>query len=364
VPQAGLTRHALIAGATGLVGRRIAEHLHANRWRVTGLSRSLRATSRSDEATSDAVRSAYEHVPVDLNDAGNCIEKLAGLDTVTHIFYAARFDHPEGERESVEINAAMLENLVNAIESIAPGLTHVQLVHGTKYYGHMLGPLALPLTEETPRANVPNFYFVQEDFVRARAGPWSYSTARPHTFCDASPDEPRNAPLLLAVYASLMRALDRPLFFPGSEKAFHARTQFTYVPMLARAVEWMATEPRCANQSYNIVNGDNPRWSELWPVIAGYFGVEAAGPSRMRLADYVTDLEPVWQALAREHGLEPVRLQERAVWRYADYLFAPEWDIISSASKARRDGFVERVETAAMFVELFDLFRSRKIIPT
>jgi len=353
VAQESLTRHALVAGATGLVGKRIAEHLCANRWRVTGLSRNPPRARPGPCA----------YLAVDLADSRDCREKLAGLTDVTHVFYAARYDHPEGERESVGINARMLENLLDAVDGAAPALTHVHLVHGTKYYGHMLGPRELPLTEDTPRANVPNFYFVQEDLVRARAKTWSYSTSRPHTFCDASIEEPRSAPLLLAVYASLMRAVGRPLAFPGSEKAFHARTQFTYVPLLARAVHWMATEPRCANQSYNVVNGDHPRWSELWPVLAGYFGIEPAGPARVRLADYVADLEPAWQALTREHGLAAVPLAQRVLWPYADYLFAPEWDIISSASKARRDGFVDRIDTPGMFVELFDIFRSEKIIP-
>jgi nucleoside-diphosphate-sugar epimerase len=352
MPQGGLSRHALVAGATGLVGRRIAERLHDSGWRVTGLCRNP-----------PSARAPYDHMAVDLTSAADCREKLARFPGVTHVFYAARYDHPEGERESVDINAGMLGHLIDAIEPAAEGLRHVHLVHGSKYYGHMLGPLDLPLTEETPRAPAPNFYFAQEDLVKARAAAWSYSTSRPHTFCDASADEPRNAPLVLAVYASLMRALGRPLAFPGTEKAFVARTQLTYVPMLARAAIWMATEARCANQSYNVVNGDAPRWSELWPVIAEYFGVEPAGPFGVRLADYVADLGPVWETLTREHDLERVPLAQRVLWPYADYLFAPEWDIISSTAKARRDGFGETVDTPRMFLDVFDRFRAAKLIP-
>ena len=51
------------------------------------------------------------------------------------------------------------------------------------------------------------------------------------------------------------------------------------------------------------------------------------------------------------------------LWRYADYLFSPEWDIISSTAKARAAGFGESVDTARMFIELFDRFRSARIIP-
>jgi nucleoside-diphosphate-sugar epimerase len=344
-------RHALIAGATGIVGRRIAERLHASGWEVTGICR------RPPPA------SPYRLVAVDLTDAADCRTKLGALTTVTHVFYAARYDHPEGVAESVDINAAMLENLIEGIEPAARDLRHVSLVHGTKYYGHMAGPLELPLTEETPRARTPVFYFPQEDFVRSRGKAWRYSTARPHTFCDGDAAEPRNAALLIALHATLARERRIPFVFPGSEKAFHARTQFTFVPLLARAVEWMALEPRCANQSYNITNGDSPRWSQLWARFADYFGVESGPPRKMRLADQVSANENAWQSLVARHALEPCALAQRVLWPYADYLFLPEWDIISDMSKARRDGFTESLDSAGMFVDLFDRFRRDKIIP-
>lgn len=346
--------HALVAGATGIVGRRIAERLHAKGWDVTGLSRRLPSRELP-----------YRMVTVDLTDRADCGSKLAPLSDVTHVFYAARYDHPEGVPESVETNAAMLENLVAAVEPTARGLRHVNLVHGTKYYGHMRGPLELPLTEETPRAPGPNFYFVQEDFVRerSRGKRWAYSTVRPHTFCDAEAGEPRNAALLIALHATLSRELAIPFVFPGTEAAFQSRTQFTLVPMLARAAEWMGTEPFCANQSYNITNGDCPRWSELWPRFAAYFGVAPGGPANLKLADTVAAREKIWHDLVERFDLERVALADRVLWRYADYLFAPEWDIISSVSKARRDGFGESIDSAGMFIDLFDRFRLDKIIP-
>jgi nucleoside-diphosphate-sugar epimerase len=165
------------------------------------------------------------------------------------------------------------------------------------------------------------------------------------------------------VHATFAAALRIPFAYPGTEQGFHARTQFTFVPMLARAIEWMATSERCANQSYNVVNGDHPRWSELWPKFAAYFDVEAGGPNAVRLADQVADKESLWETLVSRHRLARVPLMERVLWPYADYLFAPEWDIISSMSKASGDGFGESIDTARMFLDLFDRFRRDKIIP-
>lgn len=36
------------------------------------------------------------------------------MSDVTHIFYDAFFDHPEGEGESIETNNAMFRNLIDA----------------------------------------------------------------------------------------------------------------------------------------------------------------------------------------------------------------------------------------------------------
>lgn len=347
-------RRALVAGVTGLIGTRIAERLHEDGWSVTGLARRAPTVER-----------AYPVWSVDLTDPHDCRARLRDAGAITHVFYAARYDHPEGETESVAVNAAMLENLIDALEPHARVLEHVHLVHGTKHYGHMLGPVPVPLTEDSPRARKFNFYFAHEDYIRSRrrGKAWSYSIARPHTFCDAGTAEPRNAALLIAVHATLARALDAPLIYPGSEASFHARTQFTYVPMLARASAWMATAPQCRDEAFNIVNGDAPRWSELWPRFADYFGVACGGPTPVRLHDYVGDKHQIWRRLVESHGLDPVSLGERALWPYADYLFSPEWDIISSTAKARAAGYSESVDSARMFIDMFDGFRSARIIP-
>ena len=347
-------RVALIAGATGLVGRRIAGYFkHLGDWDVIGLCRRPVADS------------PIRLIGVDLTSIEDCNKKLAPLGNVTHVFYAARYDHAEDVSESVDVNAVMLLNVVDAIEPVAGGLRHIHLVHGSKYYGHHLGPIPLPMREDSPRAPVANFYFAQEDFIRGRqrGKSWTFSTARPHMFCDFSWDQPRSIALLIAVYASILRELGVPFSYPGSVKSFHARTQFTELPLLARAMIWMATDPRCANQSYNVVNGDAPRWSELWPRFAAYFGLQAGPVKPLCLAEYMADKEPVWQAMITKFGLRPTRLSSIVLWPYGNYVFGPEWDIISDMSKARADGFTGAVDSENMFCDIFDCLRAEKIIP-
>lgn len=344
---------ALIAGASGLIGRRIAEHLlSAGNWKVVGLARKPRDVP------------GMRWISVDLTRANDCRRALGGLDAVTHVFYAARFDHPEGMPEPVEINAAMLSNLVDALE---PGgrLTHVHAIHGSKYYGHQLGPVTLPMREESPRARGANFYFDQEDFLRerSRGKEWAYSISRPHTFCDPAIDHPRSTGLVIAVFAEIQRELGLPLDFPGSTAAFEARTQFTDLALLARAAEWMATEPRCANQALNVVNGDYPRWSELWPRFASWFGLVPGAPRALTLAEYMRDKSAVWQQVVARHGLRLTGLDTLVLWPYGDYQFRPQWDVVSTMEKARSFGFHETVDSQAMFVRQFENYRSERIIP-
>ena len=347
-----MTARALVAGAGGLIGRRIAAHLLERGWDVAGIARRRHSAP------------PLSWIAADLTDTNETRAALATLKDVTHVFFAARADHPEGVPESESRNTAMLRNLLDALSLAGSPLARVTLVHGTKHYGHP-DPIPFPVSEELPRGARPTFYFAQEDLVRSRAteGGWTWSIARPHTFCDPAPDHPRSIALVMAIYATIQRALGEPLFFPGSERSFNARTQFTDTALLARALEWMATEPRCANQAFNIVNGDVPRWCEMWPRFADMLGIEPGGPRAMSLARYMCDKEGVWQALVERNGLRAAPLERIVLWDYGDYVFRPEWDIMSAMNKARRYGFEPRVDTLEMFSRVFAGYREARVIP-
>jgi hypothetical protein len=69
--------------------------------------------------------------------------------------------------EEVEPNRAMLVNVVNAVAGSSPGLHKVVLVTGSKFYGIHWGTSKTPAKETDPRQMPPNFYYDQEDFLRA-----------------------------------------------------------------------------------------------------------------------------------------------------------------------------------------------------
>lgn len=336
---------ALVAGATGLVGRRIAAHLAARGdCEVVGLSR-RGSDVALDLLDRDAVRALAD--------------KLAGT---THLFFATRAPRPDNDDERAT-NLAMLANLVEALEPVSPALAHVGLVHGTKWYGSHLGPYPTPARETDPRG--PRmFYHDQLDWLAARqAGKaWSWSTLRPHIVCAAEPG-PFSLVSTLAAYATLCRETGRPLTFPGTQACFRSVSQATDADLLARAAIWSATAPAGRNQSFNVVNADYFRWCNLWPAVAELFGLEPGGVETRSLVPEFEAGEALWQRLVRREGLRPSRLRDVASAAFADFLFRADWDDMSSTAALRRCGFGEVVETEPMLLAQLAELRRRKLVP-
>jgi nucleoside-diphosphate-sugar epimerase len=133
-------KKALIAGATGVVGRNLLRHLLTlDDWDVIAVSR------RKPD-----VEGRYEHVAVDLLDRAQTFGAFQRPRGVTHVFFSAYIERPTWA-EMVAPNQTMLVNLMDAIEPASPDLAHVNLMHGTKWYGNHLGPFKTPAKEDDPR---------------------------------------------------------------------------------------------------------------------------------------------------------------------------------------------------------------------
>jgi len=153
----------------------------------------------------------------------------------------ARAKHGESGVESVPDNVAMLRNVLDAVEPVAPGLAHVHLVQGTKYYGMHLGPFRTPAREDDPRHPPPNFYYDQQDLLaeRRRGQRWTWSASRPTFIYDFAPERARNAVSVIGAYAAIVRELGQPLDFPGPAAAFDALRDMTDATLLARAMTFI-----------------------------------------------------------------------------------------------------------------------------
>jgi len=347
-------RVALITGATGVVGRNLLAHLlQTGGWDIFAVSR-----------RSPALQGDYVHLVIDLLDPADCARQAHRLSAVTHVFHAAYVERSDSAAW-VNDNTAMLSHLIEAIDPVALGLEHVHVMHGTKWYGNHHGTFRTPAREDDPRHMPPNFYYNQWDYLTqaSRDKRWSISSARPHAICGDGVGSPMNLPMVLAVYAALSRELGLPLQFPGSAANYHALYQVTDATLLARAMVWMSTEPSCANQAFNITNGDLIRWENFWPKMAEYWGMELAPRRPIRLAQAMADKGPLWDQMVARYRLRATSYPDLVSWGYGDFVFASDFDIISHTGKCRRYGFYEFEDTEAMFFRLWDQYRAAGILP-
>jgi len=359
---------ALVVGALGLVGRSVVEHLETlDDWEAVGVSRRKRDSGGPSPFLS-----------VDLRDRSACNEAFGSLRDVTHLVYAALYEAPHlvagwSDPQHAAINLEMIRNVVEVLDEASPGLRHITVLQGTKAYGVHQGPSKTPAKESDPRYLPPNFYYAQEDFLRERqrSKSWVWSALRPQLVCGFALGSPNNGIAALGVFAEICREMGVPLRCPaGATRILEA----TDARLLARAVVWAGTTPACANESYNITNGDVFVWADLWPQFAEFFGLELGPPHPISLLSVMADKGPVWERIMARHGLQYGYEELVTSWEFADMIFASgshpslghgatTESILVSTIKARRHGFHDCIDTAEMFLEWLTEYQRRGALP-
>jgi nucleoside-diphosphate-sugar epimerase len=358
-------RKILIAGASGLVGYAAVRHFaQIPEWDVVGVSR------RIPEATGRA-----EFVSVDLTNADHCAEVFGKMADVTHLAYAALFEKPSliqgwRDRDQMETNLAMLRNLFEPLEAAAQGLEHVSLLQGTKAYGAHLGPIAIPARERSPRHQHENFYWLQEDYLRSRQSGkrWHWTIQRPQIVIGGAIGSALNVIPAIGVYAALRKERGLPLAYPGGPGSI---AEAVDADLLARSLEWSAVTPACANEIFNITNGDVFTWREVWPTIADALGMKVGSPEPQSLQSEMPRHNTEWAAIVRKYNLAAPPDLETFVgksFEFADAIFAygltsPPPPMIVSTIKARQAGFHDCIDTEDMFRKWFTYYQERRLLP-
>jgi hypothetical protein len=246
----------------------------------------------------------------------------------------------------------------------------VSLLQGAKAYGLHLGRTPLPAKERAPRDQHDNFYFRQEDALRALAegASWSWTVWRPQVVFGESIGSPMNLVPVLGVYASLERERGRSLSFPGGPPAVHEAVD---ARLLARALAWAADAPAARGETFNITNGDVYCWHDVWPSIAAVFDMDVGEPHPHLLAETMPGRGDEWAALVDRHGLRSPRDLGAFVggsWAYADILFGAvgrgrALPALLSTVKLRQAGFPDCVDTEDMLREWLLRFQDRRLLP-
>ena len=351
---------ALIVGASGIIGSNLARELLATGWTTYGLAR----RPHTDQP-------ALRPVGADLLDPASLQAALADI-APTHVFLTSWMRN-DTEAENIRVNGAMVRNLLAAL-SPKQSVQHVALVTGLKHYlgpfdayaqGNSLPPT--PVREEMPRLELENFYYAQEDEVYAAAARdgFSWSIHRPHTIIGRAVGNLMNMGTTLAVYASLCKETGQPFQWPGSRAQWEGLSDVTDARVIAKQLVWAATAEAARNEAFNITNGDYFRWSWLWPRLAAWFGIEAAGfdGTVHPLEEQLADAAPRWRALAARHQLAEADLSRLASPWHTDLDLGRPLEVMTDMANSRRLGFTAYQATDASFFDLFARLRAERLIP-
>ena len=138
-------------------------------------------------------------------------------------------------------------------------------------------------------------------------------------------------------------------------------------------------EPKASNQAFNVVNGDQESWQNMWPKLARHFGCKvpeeqftlpSPHASTMKLAERppIADLaaeiglvgrveqgrveqridlvqwsqqrevKEAWGRIAAREGLDEDALS-KATWPFLGFVLGRNYDVVISMSKARKLGW-------------------------
>ena len=350
------TREILLLGPYGVLGTGVVDAAANPAWRVVTAARRPVPSHRDSRAV--------RHINVDLLDREGTREVLSKLDTVTDLVFAAYVEKPT-MAETVEPNARMLQNALDALAARDVPLGRVALAGGAKSYGFNLGSFNAPAKETQARLIAPIHYHQQEDILKA----WSEKTGtvwtvlRPHVVLGPSLNSPMNLVTGLATYAAMSRELGLPLRFPGRKEGWNSLQEATDAELFGRATLWALGSDKAKNEIFNVSNGDVYRWRQLWAELAEFYEIPVAEPLAMSTASEMAEKGLLWDSMVARYGLFPTPYEQIANWPFVDYMLNFGEETIQSTIKIRQAGFADCIDTHQSFRRQLTRLREMRIIP-
>ncbi|KAJ9654477.1 hypothetical protein H2198_006486 [Neophaeococcomyces mojaviensis] len=377
------SKTAFVTGGNGITGSAIVEYLvnntKAEEWqRIITTSRSPFKNAVSDPR--------IEFIALDFtNPPEVLIEKMRDVcNDVTHTYFSS-YVHRDDFQELNIANCALFENFLNALTAVAPNLASVTLQTGGKHYGVHLSPVPSPAREEEPRraATVDNFYYPQEDFLIAkqRGQNWSWNVVRPEAIIGTTmKPNGMNSALTYALYILTCKDSGEEPKMPTNQIYWNGYDDCSYAPLIADLTLFVSTNSGCANQAFNVTNGDYFCWRYMWPRLTAYFGIQTSsehdfqqtsikiGDPHLEIAlkEWATnEKRKVWDRLCDDMKCPEAKgTWDAGTWQYQDWVFGRTWSATLSMSKARRYGYKGYVDSFEAFVETFEKMKKLKQIPS
>jgi nucleoside-diphosphate-sugar epimerase len=372
---------AFITGGNGITGTAILEHLAkktaSDEWS------SIIVTSRSPfKSTIQDPRIIFIALDFSEEPAALSEQMRDVCAPVTHAYFSS-YIHRDDFAELNKVNSALFENFLQALVKVATSLENCTLQTGGKYYNVHLMPVPSPAREDEQRSasNIGNFYFDQEDALAeaSKGQKWSWNVIRPeaiigHTF---KPNG-MNSALTFALYFLVCRELSveakmptNPIYWAGHDCVSDAR-------LVADLSIYVSTNPRCANEAFNINNGDYFTWKYMWPRLASYFKASASSDQifskpvpnvgelqqEVSLAEWSKDKREIWDKICDKAGMPAAKATwDAGTWGYQDWVFERAWAGTLSINKARKFGWTGHIDSFESFIDAFKSFEALGLVP-
>jgi UDP-glucose 4-epimerase len=226
--------HALVTGATGVIGLTLVRALLAANWQVRTLSRSELSQSLP-----------VEHMTGDLTDPVVVERAVSGVDCVFHLAALLHVENPSPDLETAyyQINTQATEQLARAAYS--NGIGRFVFFSTVKVYGvHSRVPI--PETHSTqPQSMYARSKLMAEERLQHVDVPWTILRL-----------SPVYGPRMKGSWARLMRAIERGIFLPvGNMTNVHS---LSHVDDVVKAALFAVSNPLCECQVYNVVTQETP----------------------------------------------------------------------------------------------------------
>jgi len=350
-------RQILLVGPYGVLGTGVVDAVAESlKWRIITAARRPAPTYRA--------QAAPPHLSVDLMDREGTTNAFSSLDKVTDLVFAAYVEKPT-MAETVEPNARMLRNTLDALAARNVPLQRIVLAGGAKSYGFSLGAFNAPAKETEPRLIAPIHYHQQEDIVAGWADKnrASWTVLRPHLVMGPSLNSPMNLVTSLAAYAAMTRELGLPLRFPGTKEGWNTLQETTDAELFGRATLWALGEDKARNEIFNVSNGDVYRWRQLWNELAAFYDLPIAEPLAMSTVSEMSEKTPLWDSIVARYGLHATPYNQIANWAFVDWMLNFREETIQSTIKIRRAGFADCIDTHQSFKRQLTRLRDMRVIP-
>ncbi|KAJ8122916.1 hypothetical protein ONZ43_g1009 [Nemania bipapillata] len=309
-------RHAIVFGASGLIGWAVVDQLLRLYPEAGTFSKITAVTNRKvkiseshwlEPRTDRLSLQLISDIDLRRGDGATLAESLrravADIHTVTQVFYLAFTSVPDSVEE-VATNRHMLQNVIDAHNLLSPNLQFVAFPGGTRGYGiYSLGGVFTPPLTEDMVNNLPPDYAETVAYPAYRELLKTASEGRKWTWCEVCPDAiigftPNGSQFSLALhwaqYLSLYAhnhgvrpssqqagkaSIEVP--FPGNVAGANSLFSPVSATKVARFMIYASLHPNeCGDgQLFNIADHEMPcTYGDIWPRLANWFGLVGVGP--------------------------------------------------------------------------------------